>query len=146
MRRAVGMHRAFHARSVAFVVMRSRFVAIAVALVAVIAVVGCGGGGDDQTYSDDTRASFLEPCIAGLGESGRDVCECSYDLIADDIPFAEFEDVDRALQGNPDAALPDDIADIVAACAADPTAARERAQQEQEQQDQEEQTTTTPLP
>ncbi len=109
----------------------------AVALLVVFVLVGCGrADGDDQGYSDDTRTSFLEPCIAGLGEEGRDVCECTYDRIADDIPFDEFQRLDRALQGDPDAELPDEIADIVAACAADPTGADAE----------EEQTTTTPLP
>jgi hypothetical protein len=112
----------------------------AVAIVGFVALGGCGGGDGEQAYSADTRASFLEPCIAGLGEEGRDICECSYDLIADDIAYADFEDIDRALQGDPDAALPDEVADIVAACAADPEAARERAAE------QDEETTTTPLP
>ncbi len=119
------MHRRFAVWSAA--------IAIAVALL----LAGCGrGDGDDPTYSSDTRASFLEPCIAGLGEEGRDVCECSYALIVDDIPFEDFQRLDRDLQGDPDAELPDAIADIVAACAADPTSADEE----------EEETTTTPLP
>jgi hypothetical protein len=119
-----------------------RFVVAVIAVIGVVALAGSAGCGNDrseQGYSDDTRASFLEPCIAGLGEEGRDVCECSYDLIAEGIPFADFEDVDRALQGDPDAELPDEVADIVAACAADPDAARDQAAEEEE-------TTTTPLP
>ena len=112
---------------------------LVVGLALLTLVAGCGGDGEDQTYSEDTRTSFLEPCIAGLGEEGRAVCECSYDLIVADIPFDEFQEVDRDLQGDPDAELPDEIADIVAACAADPEAAREREEQEEE-------TTTTPLP
>jgi hypothetical protein len=121
--------------------MGCRFVVSVVAVTALLSFAGCGGDGD-RDYSDDTKASFLEPCIAGLGEEGRDICECSYDLIADDIAYADFEDIDRALQGDPDAALPDDVADIVAACAADPEAARDEA----DEQDEDEETTTTPLP
>ena len=117
--------------------MHRRFVtwSAVIVLAVLLGLGGCGrGDGDDQTYSSDTRASFLEPCIAGLGEDGREICECSYDLIVDEIPFEDFQELDRELQGDPDAELPDAIADIVAACAADPSAAEE------------EETTTTPLP
>lgn len=114
-----------------------RWTALGLAGVALLG--GCGGGGDsDADYSDDTRASFLEPCVSGLGDDGRDICECTYDRIVDDIPFDRFEDLDRQLQDDPDAALPDDVADIVVACAADPTGG--------EEEEEEEETTTTPLP
>jgi hypothetical protein len=106
-------------------------------LAGVVGAAGCGGDDEERGFSDDTRASFMEPCIAGLGEDGRDTCECSYDLIVADVPYEDFEDTDRALQRDPDAALPDEIADIVAACAADPDAARASDDEE---------TTTTPLP
>jgi hypothetical protein len=121
--------------------MGRRFVVSGFAVIAFVGLAGCGGDEGERGYSEDTRASFLEPCIAGLGEQGRDICECSYDLIVDDIAFDDFEDIDRALQGDPDAALPDEVADIVAACAADPENARDDAEEEQE-----EETTTTPLP
>ena len=100
-------------------------VGVATLVVGLALGAGCGGDDSEQSYSSDTRASFLEPCVAGLGEEGRDICECSYDLIVEDIPFDEFEDIDRDLQNDPDAELPDAISDIVAACAADPSAADE---------------------
>src|SRR5262245_56543620 len=107
------------------------------AIVAILLLLaGCGGGGDGgDGYSDDIRAAFLEPCVAGLGEGEVSVCECAYDRISEEIPFDEFEEVDRALQDDPDAELPDQMADIVAACAADPTGTTV-----------EEETTTTPVP
>jgi hypothetical protein len=120
--------------------MGRRFVVVGFAVIALLSPAGCGGDEAERGYSDDTRASFLEPCIAGLGEQGREICECSYDLIVDDIAYDDFEDIDRALQGDPDASLPDEVADIVAACAADPESARDDAA------DDEEETTTTPLP
>ena len=123
--------------------MGRRFVVSVVAVTALLSFAGCGGGEGERDYSDDTRASFLEPCIAGLGEEGREICECSYDLIADDIDYDDFEDIDRALQGDPDADLPDEVADIVAACAADPDAAMDDDEDEDEAEDE---TTTTPLP
>jgi hypothetical protein len=107
-----------------------------VLLVAAIAlVVGCGTGGGSDGYSADTRASFLEPCVSGLGDGDREVCECSYERITEEIPFDTFAEIDRDLQDDPDAELPDEVADIVVACAADP-----------DDPDDEEQTTTTPLP
>jgi hypothetical protein len=104
-------------------------------VVGAVLLAGCGRGGDSG-YSADTRASFLEPCISGLGAGDRDVCECSYARITEEIPFETFEAIDRELQDDPDAELPDEVADIVVACAADPEGAA----------DPEDETTTTPLP
>jgi hypothetical protein len=116
--------------------MRRGILWAAAAVVAALALLGgCGGGGDDDAgYSADTRASFLEPCVSGLGDDGQAICECSYDRIVEDVPFDTFQSIDRELQDNPDAELPDDVLDIVAACAADPTGGAEEA------------TTTTRLP
>jgi len=85
----------------------------------VVLMGACGGDGPDD-YSAETEAQFLATCVGTLGEAERAVCRCSYDEIVDDVAYDDFEDLDRRMNDDPDAELPDDIVDIVAACASGP--------------------------
>ncbi len=88
-------------------------------LAALVSLASCGDDGPDD-YSAETEAQFLATCVGSLGEAERSVCECSYGRIADEVAYDDFEDLDRRMNDDPDAELPDEIVDIVAACAADP--------------------------
>ncbi len=89
---------------------------------ALVIVVGCRDGAPDE-YTDETRAVFLRSCAEpaagqGLAEA---VCRCAYSQIVATIPFEEFEDLEAALDEDPPEEpedVPDEIADIYAACAA----------------------------
>jgi hypothetical protein len=97
--------------------MRLRPLSVVVSLLLVAA--GCGDRSPTD-YSDETEEQFMASCVPSLGESERDVCRCAYDEIRSQLSFEEFEELDEQLRDDPDAELPDDVVDLVAACAADP--------------------------
>jgi hypothetical protein len=84
-----------------------------------LVATGCGDRSPSE-YSDETEEQFMASCVPSLGESERDVCRCAYDEIRGQLSFEEFQELDEQLRDDPDAELPDDVVDLVAACAADP--------------------------
>jgi hypothetical protein len=92
----------------------------ALALVA-LALVACGGDdgdGDGDGYGPGERSDFVEACAAG-GAADEDACGCFYDRLADEVPRERFDEVDEQIRDDP-TAIPDDIADLAAACSATP--------------------------
>jgi hypothetical protein len=87
-------------------------------LLAVVLVVAaaCADEPADE-YSEATERAFMRACVAGLGDDLEEVCECSYERIERRVPFEEYEDMNRRLTNDRDD-IPDELVDIVAACAA----------------------------
>ncbi|HEX6423843.1 MAG TPA: Hsp70 family protein [Acidimicrobiales bacterium] len=57
-----------------------------------------GGSGTDESgsgYSAEVEQAFMDACVPGAGQA---VCECSYDLIVETIPFERFEEMESALR------------------------------------------------
>lgn len=92
----------------------------AVLLLAALAIiaVGCSSAGLPQSYDDqpfeldngevvsNVELNFLEGCEVGLVEdraaAANAICACSYDKIRDEIPFADFVELNDRVQGDPD--------------------------------------------
>ncbi|MCA1707916.1 MAG: hypothetical protein LC808_33435 [Actinobacteria bacterium] len=81
--------------------------------------VALGGCSDDDTttYNAETEAQFMSTCVASVGQGERPLCECIYENIAREIPFDEFEELDRRLKDDPDAELPERVDALVVDCA-----------------------------
>jgi actin-like ATPase involved in cell morphogenesis len=86
---------------------------VAVIALAVIVIAVTRGGGSDGSesgggdtdggsstdeggsgYTAEVEQEFMGECVPGLGQA---VCECSYDLIVETIPFERFQEIDAAL-------------------------------------------------
>ncbi|HEY8546099.1 MAG TPA: hypothetical protein VIL36_13665 [Acidimicrobiales bacterium] len=81
---------------------------------------GCGGDGGADGYSADLRARFVVDCAAH--GTPQDQCRCFYDALEANVEFERFERLDDALRvGGRE--IPDDVADLAAACAGDPATA-----------------------
>jgi hypothetical protein len=83
------------------------------------ALVGCGGSGDDddQGYSPALRSEFVINCVAQ--GTPQDQCGCLYDKLEAEVPFSRFRDLDEQIRDGIHK-IPDDVATLAAACAADP--------------------------
>ena len=86
----------------------------AAAAALVVAVAACGDASSDDGYGPEGRADFVEACSAG---ASADACGCFYDRLADEVPFARFEQVDQQIRDDP-TAIPDDVADLAIDCSA----------------------------
>ena len=82
----------------------------------VVAAVACADEPADE-YSEATERAFMRACVAGLGDELEDVCACSYERITRRLSFDEYEELNRQLENDEDD-IPDELTDIVAACAA----------------------------
>ena len=91
---------------------------IASLVAAVLLAVGCGDS-RAQTYSDETESGFMASCVPTQREGEEDICKCIYDTMEEEVPFAEFEVVDRLLADDDEAELPDAVNDLVIDCAED---------------------------
>ena len=95
----------------------SRFVAGTV-VGAVVALGACGSDDPNTGYSAENRDAFLTACTIP-GEDPtliRDVCECTYDEIETNVPFADFVDFEERLQLDALEPLPDEITELMADC------------------------------
>lgn len=80
-------------------------------------LAACGGGGTDD-YDADFEAGFLSTCETAVGADQEAVCQCTYDRLVETVPYERAERIDRRLRDDPEAPLPDDIADLIAGCVA----------------------------
>jgi hypothetical protein len=95
-----------------------RVVALAVGALG-LALAGCGGSGDDDDggYSPELRSEFVINCVAQ--GTPQDQCGCLYDKLEAEVPFSRFRKLDEQIRSG-NHLIPDDIATLAAACAADP--------------------------
>lgn len=86
---------------------------------AVLLVGACGGDDDPGPtgYSAELRAEFVVACVAQ--GTPQDQCGCFYDALEEQVPFERYEEIEAAIRSG-DTAVPDDVADLAAACAAAP--------------------------
>ena len=91
----------------------------------VVAAAGCGSSGPTD-YDAQVEREFVESCVEEGGEDLRDVCECTYGKISEQIPFERFDDIDRQI-ADQEEGLPDDVIELITDCvietstAGDPT-------------------------
>jgi len=86
-----------------------------------VALLSCACGGDDGAdgYSADLRSQFVLDCVAQ--GTPQDQCRCFYDALEAQLDFERYEELDEAIRVG-DREIPTDVADLAAACAADPGA------------------------
>jgi hypothetical protein len=95
-------------------VSRRRSLALTAAAVALFAA--CSGAPSD--YGKASEEVFMRSCTAGGGGGNLDdVCRCSYDRIAAEIPYEDFKRYDQQLQKDEND-IPDALVTIISACAA----------------------------
>lgn len=87
------------------------------ALAVVALLAGCSDDdGDDEGYGPDLRRDFVEDCIAtGTAE---DVCRCFYNSLEAEVPFERYQRLELEIRDGGE--IPSDVADLAAACAAEP--------------------------
>jgi hypothetical protein len=76
---------------------------------------GCAAGGGHEGYSPGQRASFVAACTPGASAA---VCGCFYDRLEATVSYERFLAVDRQIRRDPNA-IPDDVAALAIACAAE---------------------------
>lgn len=87
-----------------------------VALAGVAVLAGCSDDGEAEGYGPELRRDFVEECTStGTAE---DVCRCYYNSIEAEVPFDRYQQLE--LQIREGGEVPADIADLAAACAAEP--------------------------
>ncbi|MEM7275489.1 MAG: hypothetical protein AAF547_20605 [Actinomycetota bacterium] len=90
---------------------------LASAVLAAAMLVACGE--DPQTdFTPANRSDFMAACSQPLDDGPliTSVCQCVFERSQDEIPFADFAEIDAALRADPAAVLPVEITDLVAEC------------------------------
>lgn len=95
--------------------MRRKLIALAGATLFLAAA--CGGDDEPTGYTDEMRDDFMSQCTAGVGDDARDMCECTYTALTENMPFEEFREYDEALRDDPSAPIPDDVTNAMTECA-----------------------------
>lgn len=82
-----------------------------------LVVAGCGTD-TPSDYGAENREAFMAACVDGDtdGIFQQRVCQCVYDEAEATIPFERFVEIEDALTDDEEAALPDDLVDVVARC------------------------------
>jgi len=94
---------------------RSKLIALAGATL--LLASACGGGDDEEGYTDEMRSDFVSQCTAGVGDEAGDMCTCTYDALVETMPFEEFKAYDEAIRDDPSIALPADVTEAMTDCA-----------------------------
>jgi hypothetical protein len=92
-----------------------------------VVLAGCTTTQRDASNYEDTEEDFLEGCIAtaeadaevegaAVIASPEDYCQCAFDGLVESVEFDRFKEVNTELREE-GGALPDDIAEVYAACA-----------------------------
>jgi hypothetical protein len=96
---------------------RSRLAGLVVGGTAALAVLAGCGGESEEGYGGEFRDGFLDTCEVATGGNTA-VCECTYQRLEQSVPFDRAERLDRRLRDDPESALPDDVAELIAGCVA----------------------------
>jgi hypothetical protein len=82
-------------------------------LVVLCIVAACSK--NSNHYGDATRKAFLETCTINQDQP-KQICECIYDKIAQQIPFDRYVELDKQMQAD-EKFVPDELVGIAADCA-----------------------------
>ena len=90
---------------------------ILLGLLAAGALVGCGGGDEDEGYPAEARTNFVRSCDAQPNAS-KQVCECALDELERTVPYKEFKAADDAIRegDQPKQATSDKLTAAVEGC------------------------------
>jgi hypothetical protein len=92
------------------------FPAVAFALAAAVAVVGCGEDDTPEGFSDETRVAMLSGCAEKDADDDLvEVCACAYEQMEEDLGFDEFASLDGRLADGDDR-LPTEVVEIIRGC------------------------------
>ena len=92
------------------------FVAAGVVTVVLLLTSGCADDSGPEAFTAAVHDGMLEGCAEDdTNPDVVEVCECTYDTLADDLSFAEFERMeDRLAQG--EERLPASLTDAIREC------------------------------
>ena len=86
------------------------------AAVVAVGTVGCSNAEAD--YGSATLGMFMQSCDpAHAGGQREAVCRCAYEKIKDRYPYEGYASLDAEQRKDPNRKLPDEVLQIVAACA-----------------------------
>ena len=86
----------------------------ALVVIALCALLAVACSSPSHKYTADTEGAFMESCTVRQGQP-RSICKCTYDSIAQQIPFDRYVELDKQLQADPNA-VPDELIHIVSDC------------------------------
>ncbi len=91
-------------------------------LVGLLGLVGCSEE-EPEDFTADTRSAFLAACTEPLADSRliSAICGCVFEESQGALSFDRFEAIDADLVLDPEADLPDEVAEIVARCVIEET-------------------------
>lgn len=95
---------------------RLRPVRVALVVLVVVAATGCGSDDTPDGYSDAVRDGLVQGCAEDDTDPDLvEVCECTYEELADDVSFDDFARIeDRLAQG--EERLPQELIEVIRGC------------------------------
>ena len=86
--------------------------------VAVLPLASCGEETTADGFTEANRDAFVTACTDPSVDDRlvRDVCECAYEQLAATLPYDRFVELEDTLRIDSLAALPDDVAALIADC------------------------------
>src|SRR5579885_847245 len=91
----------------------ARRLALLVATGALVIVAACSGGAPG--YGKDAEGAFMIECTQ-REQQPAPLCGCVYTEISQQLPFDRYVEIDKELQKDEKAKLPDDLLRIIADC------------------------------
>ena len=83
--------------------------------VVALLLVACGGG-EEEGYTEEFNAAFVDTCVDAEGSPGEDACRCWSEGVQDNIPFEDLPELDRLVAGDDPEDLPEEPFQILARC------------------------------
>ncbi len=91
----------------------ARRLAVLVVASALVVVAACSGGASG--YGKDAEGAFMIECTQRQ-QQPEALCGCVYTEISQQLPFDRYVEIDKELQKDEKAKLPDDLLRIIADC------------------------------